>query len=115
MGKNPTDSIGIAGSGAKIMPRHVRASIDAIPSLASPMSAPGPSADPAPPPRNATWLEVVPVVLSSFLGIRKGKAMRRDAVSIRPVQVIVVGLLGAAVLVTCLVLLVRLILRSAGA
>ncbi len=79
------------------------------------MPTPGPSADPPPPRRDATWLEVVPVVLSSFFGIRKGKSMRRDVVSIRPHQVIVVGILAAALLVACLVLLVRFIIRSAGA
>lgn len=80
------------------------------------MSPPGPpSGDPVPPRRDATWLEVIPVVLSSFLGIRKGKAMRQDSVSIRPVQVIVVGIVAAAVLVTCLVLVVRLIIRGVGA
>ena len=80
-----------------------------------PMSAPAPSADPPPPPRNATWLEVVPVVLSSFLGIRKGKAMQRDAVSIRPQQVIVVGVVAAAIFVVCLVFFVRFVIRAAGA
>ncbi len=71
--------------------------------------------DPTAPPRSATWLEVVPVVLSSFSGIRKGKSMHRDTVSIRPQQVIVVGIVMAAILVTLLVLVVRFIIASAGA
>lgn len=79
------------------------------------MSTPGPPSDPTPPRRDATWLEVVPVVLSSFFGIRKGKSMRRDVVSIRPHQVIVVGIAAAALIVTCLILLVRFIIHSAGA
>lgn len=78
------------------------------------MSTPDPSPDPTPPRRDATWLEVIPVVLSSFFGIRKGKAMRRDVVAIRPVQVVVVGIVAAAVFVICLLLIVRLIIRSAG-
>ncbi len=79
------------------------------------MSAPSPSADPPPPPREATWLEVIPVVLSSFFGIRKGKSMQRDVVSIRPQQVIVVGIVAAALFVVCLVLFVRFVIRAAGA
>jgi len=84
------------------------------------MQAPDPESRPAPPaeagsaPRNATLLEVVPAVFSSFLGIRKGKAMHRDAVSIRPHQVIIVGVVLAAVFVVSLLLLVRTIIRAAG-
>lgn len=71
--------------------------------------------EPAPSARNATWLEVIPTVLASFFGVRKGKSMQRDTVAIRPHQVIVVGILAAAVLVVCLVLLVRFIIGLAGA
>ncbi|MCC7328473.1 MAG: DUF2970 domain-containing protein [Burkholderiales bacterium] len=79
-----------------------------------PKASPTPAADAPPTPRNATLLEVVPTVFSSFLGIRKGKAMQRDVVSIRPHQVIIVGIAMAAVFVLSLILLVRLIIRSAG-
>lgn len=79
-----------------------------------PPEPPRPAADP-PPRRDATWLEVVPAVLSSFFGVRKGKAMREDAVTIRPHQVIVVGVIAAAVLVVGLIFFVRFIIRSAGA
>lgn len=84
------------------------------------MPTPDPESQPAPPkengpaPRNASLLEVVPAVFSSFLGIRKGKAMHRDAVSIRPHQVIIVGVVLAAVFVVSLLLLVRTIIRAAG-
>ncbi len=71
--------------------------------------------DASPKPRDATLLEVVPAVLSSFLGIRKGKAMQKDAVSIRPHQVILVGIVLAALFVVSLLLLVRVIIRAAGA
>lgn len=90
-----------------------------VPCVCSPMT--GAMSDPASPDsrsargREATWAEVVPAVLSSFLGIRKGKAMREDAVSIRPHQVIVVGVATAAIFVVCLVLFVRFIIRTAGA
>ena len=57
--------------------------------------------------------EVVGAVFWSFFGIRKGAAMRRDAVTIKPHQVIVVGILRAAVLVASLLILVRMITRGA--
>ena len=57
--------------------------------------------------------EVVGAVFWSFFGIRKGDAMRRDAVTIKPHQVIVVGILLAAVLVASLLILVRMITRGA--
>ena len=78
-----------------------------------PMSAPSPPPEPSgPPPRAATLREIVVAVFWSFFGIRKGAAMRRDAVTIKPHQVIVVGILGAAVLVASLLILVRLITRG---
>lgn len=79
-----------------------------------PRPADPPDSNP-PPPRDATLPEVIGAVFSSFLGIRKGTAMRRDAVAIKPQQVIVVGVVLAAVLVVSLLLLVRLIISAAGA
>ncbi len=67
------------------------------------------------PTRRASLLEVIGAVFGSFLGIRRGNAMKRDAVTIKPGQVIVVGILLAAGLVVSLLLLVRFIMRSAGA
>ena len=66
-------------------------------------------------PRDATLREVVGTVFSSFLGIRKGAAMRRDAVKVRPHQVILVGIALAATFVLVLILVVRVIIRAAGA
>jgi Protein of unknown function (DUF2970) len=84
-----------------------------------PTHEPHPPADPhaqdAPKPRDASLPEVVGAVFSSFLGIRKGKAMHKDAVSIKPHQVVVVGIALAAVFVVSLLLLVRVIIRAAGA
>jgi hypothetical protein len=57
----------------------------------------------------------VSAVFWSFFGVRKGNAMRRDAVTIRPHQVIIVGVVLAALFVFGLLALVRVILRSAGA
>lgn len=63
-------------------------------------------------PRPAGFLQVLGAVFSSFLGIRKKAAGERDMVSIKPLHVILAGLLGAAVLVATLVLLVSYITRS---
>jgi hypothetical protein len=68
---------------------------------------------PPPAPRTATIRQVVGAVFWSFFGVRKGDAMRRDAVTIRPHQLIVVGILFAAALVAALLILVRLITRNA--
>ena len=77
--------------------------------------APPPPDEKPPAPRPATLREVVGAVFWSFFGVRKGKAMRRDAVSIRPHQVIIVGVVLAALFVFSLLGLVRLIMRAAGA
>jgi uncharacterized transporter YbjL len=81
------------------------------------MPAAPPPPDPAPPeparsPRPATLREILGAVFWSFFGVRKGEAMRRDTVTIKPHQVIIVGVLCAAVLVATLLILVRLITRG---
>jgi hypothetical protein len=60
-------------------------------------------------PRKAGPLDVARAVFWSFLGIRKRAAHEQDAVTIRPVQVIVAGIIGAVVFVLTLVALVRFI------
>ena len=75
-----------------------------------PSSPPG---EPGPSERSASLLQVVGAVFWSFFGVRKGHAMQRDAVRIKPAQVIVVGIVLAAVLVVTLLLLVRTIIRHA--
>ena len=60
-------------------------------------------------PRKATLLEVARAVFWSFLGIRKRAAHERDAVTIKPVQVIVAGIIAAVIFVLGLVTLVRFI------
>lgn len=60
-------------------------------------------------PRKATPLQVAKAVASAFIGIRKGAAHERDAVTITPIQAIVAGLIGAAIFVTSLIVLVRYI------
>jgi hypothetical protein len=63
-------------------------------------------------PRAAGFLQVLGAVFWSFFGIRKKSAGERDMVSIKPLHVIVAGILGAAVLVATLVLLVSYITRN---
>ena len=61
------------------------------------------------PQRRATPLQVAKAVLSAFIGIRKRGAHENDAVTITPVQVVVAGVIGAAIFVLSLVMLVRFI------
>ena len=60
-------------------------------------------------PRKASPLQVVKAVLWAFFGIRKRAAHEHDAVTITPLQVIVTGVIAAAVFVLSLVVLVRFI------
>lgn len=60
-------------------------------------------------PRKATLFEVVRMVLSAFLGIRKRAEHEKIVVS--PVQVIIVGVMAAAVFVSTVVTVVRLVIR----
>jgi hypothetical protein len=59
--------------------------------------------------RKAGPLDVAKAVFWSFLGIRKRAAHEKDAVTIRPAQAIVAGLIGAVIFVLTLVVLVRFI------
>lgn len=58
-------------------------------------------------PRAAGPLDVAKAVFWSFLGIRKRAAHEKDAVTLKPVQVIIAGLVGAVIFVLSLVALVR--------
>ena len=66
-----------------------------------------------PEPKPATLLQVAGAVFWSFFGVRKGEHMQRDAVTIKPLQVIVVGVALAALLVFALIVLVRVVLVHA--
>jgi hypothetical protein len=61
----------------------------------------------------ASLPQVISAVFWSFFGVRKGHAMRQDAVTIKPAQVIVVGIILAALLVIGLLTLVRFIIGQA--
>jgi hypothetical protein len=73
-----------------------------------------PPSIPVPTGRPATLAEVVKAVFWSFFGVRRGDAMRQDAVTIRPHQVILVGIALAALFVLSLLLLVQIVLRVAA-
>ena len=60
--------------------------------------------------KKASPLQVAKAVFWSFLGIRKRRDYETDSVEIKPHQVVVAGLIGAAVLVVSLILLVRLVI-----
>ena len=81
---------------------------------------PDPSAEkstpgsPSPSNPDASLLQVITAVFWSFLGIRKGNAMHRDLVTIKPHQVIIVGLVFGALFVATLILVVRLIISAAA-
>jgi hypothetical protein len=50
-------------------------------------------------------------VFWGFLGVRKGRDLEHDAGEFRPVQIVVAGLLGAALLILVLLGLVHLVTR----
>ncbi len=66
------------------------------------------------PAKKATLVQVARAVFWSFLGIRKRAAHENDVVQLKPVQVVVAGLIGAALLIVALVLVVKLVISRAG-
>jgi Protein of unknown function (DUF2970) len=67
--------------------------------------------EPTPEPSRATFGQTLSAVLWSFFGVRKGGDMRRDAASINPVHIILIGVACAALLVIGLIALARYIAR----
>jgi Protein of unknown function (DUF2970) len=65
-----------------------------------------------PEPRPASPLQVAKAVFWSFLGIRKRAAHESDVVQLKLAQVVVAGLIGAALFVTGLILLVRFVISG---
>ena len=62
-------------------------------------------------PASATLPQVVKAVFWSFFGIRRRAEYEKDAVALKPLQVIVAGIIGAILLVLSLVTLVHFIIR----
>jgi len=67
--------------------------------------------DPAPI-RKPSFLRTVGAVLSSFIGIRKRAAGERDVASIKPVHVIVAGIIAALCFIGILATLVHFIVSK---
>ena len=65
-------------------------------------------------PKSASPLQVAKAVLWAFLGIRTRAALEADATQLKPAQVIIAGLIGAAIFVLSLVLLVKFIVSRAA-
>jgi hypothetical protein len=61
------------------------------------------------PARQSSALRAVSAVLGAFIGIRKSSARDRDLANLKPVHVIVAGILAAALFVIIIVTLVNLI------
>jgi hypothetical protein len=60
-------------------------------------------------PRRASATEVAKAVFWSFFGVRKKKDYASDSASISPVQVVVAGIIGAALFVLTLVVIVKIV------
>jgi uncharacterized transporter YbjL len=63
--------------------------------------------------QTATLSQVALAVFWSFFGVRKGRDMQNDTVTIKPLHIVVVGLLSGLAFVLALVALVTLITRLA--
>lgn len=65
-------------------------------------------------PKAASPLQVAKAVFWSFLGVRKRAEHESDVTQLKPAQIIVAGIVGAAIFVLSLVLLVKLIVGRAA-
>ena len=75
-----------------------------------PAPTPVPDGDGAPPSaQRARFAQTVKAVLWGFIGIRKRRDLERDAVTIKPLHLVVIVIVLVALLVASLVTLVRLI------
>ena len=63
--------------------------------------------------KTASPLQVAKAVFWSFFGVRRRAEHEKDLARIKPVQVVIAGLIGAAIFVASLVLLVKFIIGRA--
>lgn len=68
----------------------------------------------SPPPRRASLLKVVWIVISGFFMIGRNRDYGPDAPKITPAQLIIVAVIGAVIFVVGMVSLVSFIIRSAS-
>ena len=73
-----------------------------------------PPPDPSAAPKRATLPQVASAVFWSFFGVRKGRHMLQDMESIKPLHVVLVGLVAGLLFVLTLVAIVTVIIRTAG-
>ena len=66
--------------------------------------------EPKPRRRSSFWRSMT-AVFWSFFGVRKGKHHEEDIANLNPVQVILAGLVGAALFVLMLILIVRTVVN----
>ncbi|QNB09209.1 DUF2970 domain-containing protein [Herbaspirillum frisingense] len=64
--------------------------------------------------RKASFGATMKAVFWSFFGVRKRKDYESDAARLNPVQVIIAGILGAAIFIAILVTIVKLVVASAA-
>lgn len=63
-------------------------------------------------PRRASFLATMKAVLWSFFGVRKRSDYESDATNLNPVHVIIAGIIAAALFVTILLMIVRLVVAG---
>jgi hypothetical protein len=66
----------------------------------------------APADTGSTWMQTAAAVLWSFFGVRRSADLERDSRRLKPVHVIVTGIVAAALFVGLLVLLVNWVVGS---
>jgi hypothetical protein len=64
--------------------------------------------------RDASFVRIVFAVWSSFFGVRKRRDHDAIARSIKPLHLIVAGLIGALLLILTLVVVVRIVIANAA-
>lgn len=60
---------------------------------------------------NVPFLQIAKAVMWSFFGIRRKSDLEFDAENLKPVQVIIGGLIGGALFVVSILLLVKLVVN----
>ena len=63
--------------------------------------------------KGVTLVSIIKTVFFAFFGVRKREAHEEQTVRLSPVQIIVAGVLGAAVFVVSLVLLAKIVVGKA--
>jgi len=66
--------------------------------------------EPADVPPSASMWQVARAVFWSFFGVRRGSEHENDFARIRPIQIVIAGIVGAALMVVALIVVVRLVL-----